>query len=240
MSYTYTIIEKEVAAINSLERFFKGNHDYRCVGISSAYDESLDIILKEQPNLIFINLDGGYNAFDFVNDLYKYIKEIPKVVGLSTHKEFAYLSIKNNFFDYLLKPLNQFELRKSISRLSIQENSVSDKLCLKSYKDYRFIDLDEILFLKADNNTTDFFMNDGNVISAYKTLKFFEDSLPQNFTRIHHSYIINQNFVSRIHFGKSECSLKKNDYQIPFSRSYRNNVVYLEKRLSKKALQSLN
>ncbi len=240
MSYTYTIIEKELAAIKSLEGFFKDNHDYRCVGISSGYDESMDILLKEQPNLVFINLDGRYNAFDFVNDLYKYIKTIPKVVGLSANTEYAYLSIKNNFFDYLLKPLNHYELRKSISRLSIHENSLSDKLCLKSYKDYRFIDLDEILFLKADNNTTDFFMNDGNVISAYKTLKFFEDSLPPNFTRIHHSYIINQDFVSRIHFGKSECSLKKNDYQIPFSRSYRNNVVYLEKRLSKKALQSLN
>lgn len=240
MCFTYAIIEKEVSAINSLKKFFEGSLDYRCVGISSGYDESMDIVLKEHPDLIFINLDGVYNGFDFVNDLYKYVKDLPQVVGLSAGTEYAYLSIKNNFFDYLLKPLNQYDLRKTVSRLSLRANSTTDKLCLKSYKDYRFIDLEEILFLKADNNTTDFFMNDGKVVSAYKTLKFFEASLPQNFTRIHHSYIINQNFVSRIHFGKSECSLKKNDYQIPFSRSYRNNVIFLEKKLSNKALQSLN
>ncbi|MCB0744141.1 MAG: LytTR family transcriptional regulator, partial [Ignavibacteriae bacterium] len=116
----------------------------------------------------------------------------------------------------------------------------TSKLCLKSYKDYRFIDIDEILFLKADNASTDFFMVDGTKVSAYKTLKFFEDLLPDNFTRIHNSYIVNQNYVSRIHFGRSKCTLKNNNFNIPFSKSYRENVIVLEKELSKKAILSLN
>jgi len=117
---------------------------------------------------------------------------------------------------------------------------VADKLCLKSYKDYRFINLEEILFLKADNTATDFFMNDGSTISAYKTLKYFESNLPNNFIRIHNSYIVNQNYVSRIHFGKSRCTLNNNGYVIPFSKSYKNNVVILENSMSKNALLSLN
>ena len=47
MSYSYTIIENEVSVIKSLEKFFKENHDYSCVGISSEYDESFDIILQQ-------------------------------------------------------------------------------------------------------------------------------------------------------------------------------------------------
>ena len=53
-------------------------------------------------------------------------------------------------------------------------------ICLKSYRDYQYLDTDEILYLKADNNTTDFYMKDGNTINAFKTLKTFEAKLPNN------------------------------------------------------------
>ena len=240
MKYTYSIIEKEVSAINNLEHFFSDYSEYYCTGITSCYEKSLDVILDKTPDFVFINVDNDFDAFNFINDLYKYLKEIPIIIALASSTEYAYLSIKNNFFDYLLKPINKYDLRKSISRLSLKVVDRSEKLCLKSYKDYRFVDIQEILFLKADNNTTDFFMNDGRTISAFKTLKFFENMLPENFTRIHNSYIINQDYVSRIHFGKSECSIKKNHYSIPFSKSYRGNVVHLERKMSKKALHSLN
>lgn len=245
MECRYSIMETEKSAIENLQQKLKMFPNYSCVGISDCYDESLNNILEYAPNVVFINVDrvsknDSLTAFNFVNELYKYMQELPFLIALSSSKELAYTSIKNNFFDYLLKPINSFELRKSISRLSKKPMELSNKLCLKSYKDYRFINLDEILFLKADNTATDFFMHDGTTVSAYKTLKFFESILPENFTRIHNSYIVNQNHISRLHFGKSKCTLKHNSHIIPFSKSYRSNVVALEKTLSKNALLSLN
>ena len=245
MPYRYSIIESENITIKSLQNFFNKFQDYSCVGVSHNYDQALDVILKHKPNVVFINVDnlsenGCTVAFNFVNELYKYIQELPRIIALSSSPNHAYTCIKNNFFDYLLKPINSFDLRKSISRLSKMPMEASNKLCLKSYKDYRFIDLDEILFLKADNTATDFFMCDGTTISAYKTLKFYESILPEYFTRIHNSYIVNQNYISRIHFGKSKCTLKHTTCNIPFSKSYREIVVTLEKTLSKSALLSLN
>jgi len=245
MSYRYSIIESEKSTIENLQEHFKKFPNYSCVGVSDCYEKSLDIILEYTPNVVFINVDTASNenclkAFNFVNELYKYVKELPYFIALSSSTEHAYTSIKNDFFDYLLKPIDPFELRKSISRLSKKPMESSNKLCLKSYKDYRFIDLDEILFLKADNTATDFFMLDGTTVSAFKTLKFFESKLPDNFIRIHNSYIINKNYISRIHFGKSKCTLKHNTCNIPFSKSYRNIVADLEKTLTKKALLSLN
>ncbi|MDJ0646055.1 MAG: LytTR family DNA-binding domain-containing protein [Flavobacteriaceae bacterium] len=245
MQYRFSIIESEKSTIESLQTYFSKSEKYLCVGVSGCYDKSLDIILEHAPDVVFVNVDNlptnkHLTAFNFVNELYKYLQELPHFIALSTSTKYAYACIKNNFFDYILKPVNNFELRKSISRLSIKTKEASNKLCLKSYKDYRFVDLDEILFLKADNTATDFFMNDGSTISAYKTLKFFESILPENFIRIHNSYIVNQNYISRIHFGKSKCTLKYNSQDVPFSRSYRNNVIILEKTLSKSALLSLN
>ena len=243
MQYKYSIIEGEKSIIKSLQNSFNKFPDYICMGISECYDASMDIILEHTPDVVFINVDdtnGSFNAFNFVNDLYKYMQEIPFFIAISSTKELAYDCMKNGFYDYMLKPINNFELRKSLARFNKKPLEKTNKLCLKSYKDYRFIDIDEILFLKADNTSTDFFMLDGTKISAYKTLKFFESILPENFTRIHHSYIVNQHYVSRIHFGRSKCTLKNNNFNIPFSKSYKENVVVLEKELSKKAILSLN
>lgn len=245
MQYKYAIIESDVVIANNIQEFFSKYPEYFCVGAQANYDQSLDLILEHAPSVVFINVDHQtendcYTAFNFVNELYKYVQDLPYFIALSSSTELAYNCIKNNFFDYLVKPMNTFELRKTVARLSKKPMLTSNKLCLRSYKDYRFIDIGEILFLKADNTATDFFMLDGTKVSAYKTLKYFESVLPDNFTRIHNSYIVNQDFVSRIHFGKSKCSVKNSSIAIPFSKSYRENVVILEKTLSKRALVSLN
>ena len=245
MQYKYSIIESDRMIVNDLRQFFTKFPEYSCVGVEDSYDESLDLILEHAPSVVFINVDhqtenNCYTAFNFVNELYKYVQDLPYFIALSSSKALAYNCMKNNFFDYLVKPINSFELRKSMARLSKKPMVASNKLCLRSYKDYRFIDIEDILFLKADNTATDFFMLDGTKVSAYKTLKYFESVLPDNFTRIHNSYIVNQDFVSRIHFGKSKCSVKNSSLAIPFSKSYRENVVILEKTLSKRALVSLN
>ncbi|MDY7394351.1 LytTR family transcriptional regulator DNA-binding domain-containing protein [Aureibaculum sp. 2210JD6-5] len=244
MQHRYSIIDNNKSTIKKIQNFFEIKDDFVCVGASDCYNQSLDTILEYTPDIVFINVDDNHdicnNAFTFVNELYKYVSEIPHIIALSATKDEAYNCMKNNFYDYILKPINDFELRKSIARLKLKPKQPSNKLCLKSYKDYRFIEMDEILFLKADNTSTDFFMNDGNTISAYKTLKFFESVLPENFTRIHNSYIVNQKYVSRIHFGKSKCTIKQSSFAIPFSKSYKENVVILEKSISKNALLSLN
>ena len=98
-------------------------------------------------------------------------------------------------------------------------------ICVKSYGDYRYIDSEDILYFEADNNSTDIHLNNGEMITAFKTLKHFENVLPQNqFLRIHNSYIININQVSRIHTGNTVCYIKNSTTKLPFSKSYKDNV----------------
>ena len=94
--------------------------------------------------------------------------------------------------------------------------------------------------MQADNNTTDFILVDGIKISAGKTLKSFEKSLPKNFIRIHQSFILNRTYVSRINYGKNICSLKNNSQEIPFSKSYKTTIDELQILLSNNAIQHVN
>lgn len=97
-------------------------------------------------------------------------------------------------------------------------------ICVKSYGDYRYIDASEICYLQADNNSTDIHLNTGEMITAFKTLKHFEGILVRPFVRIHNSYIVNIDYISRIHTGNSVCHLKNSTVKLPFSKSYKENI----------------
>ena len=97
-------------------------------------------------------------------------------------------------------------------------------ICVKSYGDYRFIEAKEICYLQADNNSTDIHLYNGEMITAFKTLKHFEGLLNSPFVRIHNSYIVNIDYVSRIHTGNAVCYIKNTTTKLPFSKSYKENV----------------
>ncbi|RZJ35269.1 MAG: response regulator transcription factor [Flavobacterium sp.] len=97
-------------------------------------------------------------------------------------------------------------------------------ICVKSYGDYRFINASDICYLQADNNSTDIHLNNGEMITAFKTLKHFENVLDRPFVRIHNSYIVNSDYVSRIHTGNAVCYIKNSTIKLPFSKSYKENV----------------
>ncbi len=239
MQQTFYIIDNETDSINRLKSYFEDYPNYLCLGASTDYEEAMNTILKYSPDVILADIDvtiDGDSLFNFANAIYQYKKKLPTFIAMSAFKEKAYDVIKNGFFDILLKPLREFDLRRALMRYDKEYvDEPSTTLCLKSYKDYRFVDTDDILYLKADNNSTDFFMSDGKSVSGYQNMKHFEAILPSNFIRIHHSYIINMNHVTRIHFGKSKCTVKNVNAHIPFSRTYRDNVEFLKDVLAKSA-----
>lgn len=208
------------------------------------YAQGMNLILKFNPSIVFVNVDG-WNGCGW-SDIFNYCREVdvclqerPVYVALSVNENKAYKALKNKFFDYLVKPIEELEIRKFVTYLTKNIQALfNDTVCIKSHKDYNIIDIPSILYLQADNNATDFILVGGKRISAFKTLKFFEENLPDNFIRIHHSYIINNHHLSRINFGKLKCYLNSNQVNLPFSRSYRHNLRILEDILAEKAISN--
>lgn len=106
--------------------------------------------------------------------------------------------------------------------IGIQQNT-DLILCVKSYGDYRYIDAKSIQ-LTADNNSTDIHpLSTGEVVTAFKTLKTFENVLKFPFFRIHHSCIANVQHI-RIHAGNTTCYVKNTTMKLRFSKTYRDNI----------------
>tara|TARA_Y100001947_G_C10249801_1_gene265346 strand:+ start:62 stop:799 length:738 start_codon:yes stop_codon:yes gene_type:complete len=227
--FRYIVISNETETVRQVTYQLSNFPDFICLNITSNFDEASNVILKESPDLIFLDLDmrlPDMGCFEFVNQLFQYTDHLPNFVGLSESKEMAYLTIKNDFVDYILKPVSEFEMRKCMLRFKKKASRQISRLCLKNNSDYHYIDIDDILYLQADNNTTDIFLNTGNKIAAFETLKRFQEKLPKFFIRIHNSYIINSQQINRINFGKSKISLYANfdTVNLPFSRKYKDSV----------------
>lgn len=106
-------------------------------------------------------------------------------------------------------------------------------ICVKSYGDYRYIDSRDIIYFEADNNSVDIHLKDGEMVTAFKTLKAFESVLPPTqFLRIHNSYILNVSQVARIHTGNNVCYIKNSTIKLPFSKSYKENVELIIHRIA--------
>jgi DNA-binding LytR/AlgR family response regulator len=245
LSKSFFIINDDKKTSDNLIEVFKEYPEFTCLGVTEDYEYGMNLILKLNPSVVFINLDSTgnencRNVFTYCDEIINYSQQEPLFIALSANTSKAYYALKNRFYDYILKPGKELEIRKTILKLiKGQKKFLDDTICLKSYKDYTLLHLDEILFLQADNNATDFWLVNGRKISAFKTLKCFETFLPPDFIRIHHSYIVNKNYINRINFGKLQCFLNHNSTTLPFSKSYRHNLQPLENLLAQKAM-SLN
>lgn len=255
MNNSYVIIndnQENVLKIISLCEEFQSLH---FVASANDYQSGLDAILEFQPTIVFLEIDPKDKKSNLslllINELYRYLKVVPKIIVTAKNKNIAYDAIKFEVFDYLVFPFTLSELRKTILKLEKNTDFIPEKdevlklqeplfidndasaksfleqpltICIKSYGDYRFINAADILYFQADNNSTDIHLNNGEMVTAFKTLKHFENVLREPFYRIHNSYIVNKNQISRIHTGNSVCFIKNTAVKIPFSKSYKSNI----------------
>lgn len=237
MQYSYLVIDEDSACVQDILRKMEDFPEYFCVGTAATKEEGINKILETRPGLVFLDIAPKSKksnlSLQVVTELYQYIDVLPKFVALTTTPKYAFDAIGAGMFDYILKPLNVFDLRKTLLKFA-KSNPVeaNTTICIKSYGDYQFVSLSDIVYLKADNNTTDFILQNGRKLTAYKTLKHYEVNLPFFFFRIHNSYIVNSNHVSRINSGKSLVYLNGGETSISYSKTFKDNIDALIRRIA--------
>ena len=245
MRFSFLIIDDNDTTVWETLELFENFPNYFCAGIVKDSQNVINQIIKVKPQLIIVQIPIKTNDtnlfFETIKESFQYIDTMPYFIVLAPTPEYALTAIQSGFSDYILMPLQIHELGKSLFRFE-KRNQVPmvTTICIKSYSDYKVVPLKDIIYLKADNNTTDIKLlnssnngnnGDNNIVNAFKTLKHFENILPFYFLRIHKSYIVNMNFVSRIHLKKSICYINHNEI-LPFSLTYRENVDSIIRKIS--------
>lgn len=166
-------------------------------------------IRKLKPDLIFLDVEmpghSGLELPDFFNE-----DEINfGIIFTTAYSEYAIPAFKVSAVDYLLKPISgddlikavaSFERRFNKNKLEVQSisNEKSEtKLAIPIGQSIRFIQPEDILYLKADKTYTEIYMVDQSKLLVSRTLKIFEEVLQNkpNFYRCHKSYIVNSRYI---------------------------------------------
>jgi two-component system LytT family response regulator len=228
------IIEDETAIQQELTYLIKKEVDLQLCGICDTVGTALDLIKREQPDVILMDIqlrDG--NAFDVLVQL----PSIPEhIVFISAYNQYAIKAIKFGALDYLLKPIVEEELKEAIERfrkkkeknpiwqqqIALVQNNMRHKpelpetIALHTLNKVSIIPVVDIVYCKGDGPYTSFFLKDNSKELVSKPLKFYEELLPPPFfLRTHQSYLVNRSYIKGI--SNSEVLQLSNNIEIPVS-----------------------
>lgn len=228
MRFSFLIIDDNANNVQETLALFENFPNYFCAGVVKDSQTAINQIIKVKPQLVIVRIpiksNDSTTFFKTITELFQYVECMPYFIALASSPDYVLEAIQSGFSDYITEPLHLHQLGKMLFKFEKRNPSnIAKTICIKSYSDYQFVALQDVAYLKADNNTTDIQMENGKTVNAYKTLKHFESTLPFYFLRIHKSYIVNIHHVSRIHFSKSKCYLNYNEI-LPFSLTYKDNI----------------
>ena len=102
------------------------------------------------------------------------------------------------------------------------------RLTISTHQGHIVMDFDEILFLEADGSYTKVISHKTKTIAS-KPIKHFEKNLPDEFVRVHRSFLINKNHLKSLTRKDNNwwVQFTNSDKEIPISRKYKGKIEAL-------------
>jgi len=111
------VIDDEIESCNRLQDLLEKIPGIKVTGCETSGEGGIKTVVKLMPDVVFLDVEmPDYNGFDII----KKIREenvFPEFILVTGYSQYAIKAIKNEAFDYLLKPVDIDELRNSVCRL---------------------------------------------------------------------------------------------------------------------------
>jgi two-component system LytT family response regulator len=225
------VVDDERLARVNLKKLLEPHSEIEVVGEASSCLTAIELINLHKPHLIFLDIQlSGETGFD----LLELIDNSIKIIFVTAYDEYAMRAFEVNAIDYLLKPVSPERLKLSIDRVINRGNSHKNEARNYEYSDSiyvrlnnyasRFIKISSITFIEPVGNYSKIVTIEGKHCLVLKTLKQWQEELPDNnFVRIHRSSIVNIEHVERIEKKSNTCHrafLKNIPEPLEVSRRY--------------------
>ncbi len=229
------IIDDEIRAVKMLEAILEDTcaEDVNVCATCQDLPEGVKAIKKHKPDIVFLDIEmpgySGLQILDFFNE-----DEIDfEIVFTTAYNEFALQAFKLSAIDYLLKPIQPELIREAVNRVISKYNKTENILKFSALKQnldvdntkkiavaigqsIKFIDIETIVFIKAEGAYSELVLKDESKILVSKNLKHFEDvlTISKNFIRVHKSYMINTQYVSEYVKSDGGYLILKEKYEV--------------------------
>lgn len=208
------IVDDEVNARLSLRGILEENFsDINIVAESKDVPSAVTAIHQYKPDLVFLDISmPGYSGLE----LLKFFDESQinfKIIFVTAFSEYAINAFELSAVGYILKPVRVEALQKALHKVmennndleklkalqTNMENPLDKKVALNTGDGITFLELNDILYLKADGSYTHFYTTNRHRITVAKKISDFERlEAMGNFIRIHRSHMVNLCRIQKI------------------------------------------
>ncbi|MFZ5428921.1 MAG: LytR/AlgR family response regulator transcription factor [Bacteroidota bacterium] len=223
---TAIIVEDVVAYLNTVEKLItQYTPQVRVVGKCTTLAEASLLIKKYNPELLFLDIqfeEEGRTAFDLLNELDQKSNFRFQIIFITAHREKDYYAMAFEYgaLQFLEKPIDAERLIAAVDRVMLNFLNRKDidwmsqvkqlhrmwyqglqggRLVVEGTRFTEVVDMDSVVLLEASGRYTIIHLCDGKAILSSRNLGDYEKRLESapGFLRIHHSRIINLNYVKR-------------------------------------------
>ncbi len=215
---------------NYLTKYCK---NIRVLAEAENINQAIKLTQKHDLDVVFLDVEMPFgNAFDFIDALTERNFEI---IMVTAYNQYAIEALNQHVAYYLTKPISIDELINAVNYVTEikkkekqlentvflpKTNKLDGKISIPTQNGFEVINLNDILYLKADDNYTEIFLQDNSNKLVSKTLKSFETNLSdKNFARIHKSYLVNTNFIAAYKKGKGGSVVLQNGKELSVASS---------------------
>ena len=202
--------------------------------------DALNLLAVQEFDLVFLDIDMPEVSG---MELLQHLKSSIPVVIITSSPEFALESYNYHVVDYLLKPITYARFFQAVQKVrqqtlykSLPEKSKEsprelpretpreadgrEEIFIKDGHDFVKLVLRDVLYVEAMSNYVAFKTATRSYLSL-SSMQKREESLPDNFVRIHRSYMVNVRKIDKIETG----NVIIGDKYLPISGSYREKLL---------------
>nr|WP_321225462.1 LytTR family DNA-binding domain-containing protein [uncultured Psychroserpens sp.] len=234
------IVEDEETSRKILRNYLnKYCPNVEVLGEAANVEEALVLIRNTELDLVFLDVEMPYgNAFDLLDKVGDVNFE---TVFVTAYNHYAIDALNAHASYYLMKPISIDELIKAVdyvTEIRTKEDALQDqvlvpkmttvngKITIPQQDGFEVLQTADIMYCKADDNYTEIYLNNNKKKLVSKTLKYFEDALTETgFARVHKSYLVNVNEVTKYIKGKGGSVVLSNGKEIMVSASKKSDLL---------------
>jgi two-component system, LytTR family, response regulator len=224
------ILDDEPLAVDLLTSYINDTENLHLAFASTNAFEAIQYIQKNNVDIVFLDMQmpelTGIQVLKIIGTGYK-------VIFTTAYTDYALDGYEYNITDYLLKPISFERFTKAIEK--INQNNNSDNVSWDTnHGNHGMRSEDDFIFIKSDSkmikiNLANILFIEGlkdylsiqtttEKLITLQNLKTFEQHLnPQQFVRVHKSYIVSLNKIDTIERNR----IFIGEYVIPVGDTYR-------------------
>lgn len=221
------IIDDDPEAIYLLEMYLRQFPNICIIGKSTNPTEGLSLIIKDYPDLVFLDIDMPDMTGLEVAESFKNHNIHPEVIFTTAYQHYAYDALTIQPLDFLTKPFSLTDLKRVIDKYFvklekqkqkqkmdqfIQSQAVASQVLLPTQHALLFIDIKDIVLIKAKVNSTEVYLQDGSIETVTKRIGSLINMLQSTLIfQINRGTYVNLNYLVRIDKKKSICVIRYNN-----------------------------